>query len=502
MDVPTKVAVAAIASAALFSGALFAARRARRRFGTRLGIPFVLFAALFSLWLPMFLLRLDGRLGSFHFSRELGAATFLTAVCAALAITRQYLIARVFGQGTSSAVPRFAFQVAAIVVFLIALLLVVGVAYNKEVSTLLFGSSGVLAIVIGFAMQDLLGNLIAGITINVTKEYEVGDFLFIEGQYAEVMEVNWRSTRLRNNDGVYLDIPNSSIVKGTIINVNYGVREYAIRIPVGVDYAIPPNRVKAVLVEAMRSVPGVLAEPKAKVFLKEFGDSALQYEIKFWMNDHRRFNDITDGVRTAAWYALHRAGMSIPFPIRTVRIDRTQPRDLQPGRVAEFRELATRNQFFACLAPDELEILLGRTRFVDYGAGDFIMEKGSPGSSMFTIVRGSAAIHLDHPERAPAVARLGCGDCVGEMSLLTGEPRVATVVASEDSLLAELEKGDFAVLLERNSTLSQKFSELLAQRKMQLEALAASSQTAPESEARRNEYVQMFLRKISAFFEV
>src|SRR6185295_18845885 len=134
-----------------------------------------------------------------------------------------------------------------------------------------------------------------GIAIEVGKPFKPGDWLLVEGRRAEVIEVNWRSTRLRTNDDIYLDIPNKMIVGTTITNLTYPTRQHAIRLSVGFDYATPPNFIKDIMAKAAAAAPGVLATPAPRVFLKDFADSAVLYEIKFWLEDESKFTDIVDG---------------------------------------------------------------------------------------------------------------------------------------------------------------------------------------------------------------
>src|SRR5213075_3514979 len=138
---------------------------------------------------------------------------------------------------------------------------------------LVFGSS-VIAIILGIAGQNLLGAIIAGIQLQISRPYKVGDWLQVNERFAEVMEINWRSTRLRTNDSIYLDIPNNEMVSHAIVNLHYPTEVHAMRIRVGVEYKNPPNRVKDALVRAASTAEGVLAEPKVRVFLVDFADSA------------------------------------------------------------------------------------------------------------------------------------------------------------------------------------------------------------------------------------
>src|SRR5205823_6128077 len=167
-----------------------------------------------------------------------------------------------------------------------------------------------------------LAGIIGGISIQINRPYKVGDWLQVGERFAEVMEINWRSTRLRTNDGIYLDIPNNEMVGHTIVNLHYPTEVHAMRIRVGVEYKNRPNRVKDALFRAASSADGVLAEPKVRVFLVDFADFAVIYEIKFYMGNHSRINEINDAVRTNIWYELKRQGITIPFPIRTLHVER------------------------------------------------------------------------------------------------------------------------------------------------------------------------------------
>ena len=140
------------------------------------------------------------------------------------------------------------------------------------------------------------------------------------------MEINWRSIRLRTNDGIYLDIPNYELVRQTITNLHYPTEAHAMRIRVGVDYNVAPNRVKDALVRAAQSARNVLPEPAVRVFLVDFADHAVIYEIKFYMGNHAAINEVNDAIRTNVWYELKRQQINIPYPIRTLHLER-RPRD-------------------------------------------------------------------------------------------------------------------------------------------------------------------------------
>ena len=470
----------------------------KRRQRVELGVLYVLFCLAASFWLPHLFAKADvpWRDGIL---KHVGAVTLFLGVFVFLAFVRRYFWEGWFEKRSQVKAPKFLSQLVGLIIVALAGLFVVGVIYGQSVQGAVFGSTVVVGI-IGFAMQDLLGNIIAGIALEIGKPFKPGDWLVVEGKHAEVIEVNWRSTRLRDNDAIYIDIPNKSIVGGTIVNLTYPTREHAIRITVGFDYAVPPNFVKDCMVRATSNAPGVLPKPPPKVFLKSFADSSILYEIKFWLEDESRFNDIVDAIKTNVWYEAQRNGIRIPFPIRTVQIERTKTA-AQPAMEAA-RTSARKQPFLQLLDDSQTDRLLASARLQRFGRGERVIEQGEEGGSMFILLRGEAAVIVNGAETHTQVATLRAGDYFGEMSLLTGEPRSATVVAQTDCEMWEIGKDVLGELLEHNQALVEKLGDLLAKRRLENEGLLASAHPAAAMQEKRREYHASFVSKLKSFFEL
>ncbi len=475
-------------------------RALKRRAGVHLGVVYQLFCIVISLYVPLRFLALDYGPRPFELQRNLGAATALLATLFALALVRRYLWEIYFAQKRGIEIPKFLREVFALIVFLAALAMVLSMFYNQGVTGVLLPSTVVVGIV-GWAMQDLLGNIISGVSLQLGKPFKHGDWLLVDNTYGEVIEVNWRSTRLCTNDDIYLDVPNSQIARNTIINLSYPTKMHAMRLRLGIEYGTPPNRVKAVLAQAARSVPGVLHSPGPKVFCVDFGDSAVIYEIKYHLENHRQFNEITDGIRTNVWYALNRAKMRIPFPIRTLQIDRDARHHKAGGLPENLRALLQRQPFFKCLDATQTGQLLGSANLCRFGRGEKIIEQGGEGNSMFILAQGSASVEVERGGAAAQVATLSAGDYFGEMSLLTGEARSATVIAVSDCEVFEIEKELFAQVLQETPALLRTLSEMLAQRQMENEGALASTEKNTML-AKKEEYAAGFLTKLYSFFEL
>ncbi|PYL39912.1 MAG: hypothetical protein DMF34_02815, partial [Verrucomicrobia bacterium] len=285
-----KAALTVVVFIATFFVSLAIGRFLKRRAGVRLGVLFRLFCLTLAFYaaIAAYGLHTDWR-------NHIGAAVVLLSTAFVVALVNRYVWDFYFEQRKQTPIPHFLREVVGGIIFLIALLFVLSAGYHAEAQLkgLLVGS-GAIALILGFAGQNLFGGIIAGISIQINRPYKVGDWLQVGDRFAEVMEINWRSTRLCTNDNIYLDIPNNEIVRTTIVNLHYPSEVHAMRIRVGVDYNVPPNRVKDALARAASSANGVLANPSVKVFLVDFADHAVTYEIKFYMGNHARINEIND----------------------------------------------------------------------------------------------------------------------------------------------------------------------------------------------------------------
>src|SRR5438477_6372480 len=185
---------------------------------------------------------------------HVGAAAILLSTALVVALVNRYVWDFYFEKKRQTPIPHFLREVVGGIIFLIALLFVLSAGYHAEAQLKgVLAGSGVVAIILGFAGQNFFAGIIGGVAIQINRPYKVGDWLQVGERFAEVMEINWRSTRLRTNDGIYLDIPNNEIVRQTIVNLHYPTQVHAMRIRVGIDYKTPPNRVKDALMRATRN---------------------------------------------------------------------------------------------------------------------------------------------------------------------------------------------------------------------------------------------------------
>jgi small-conductance mechanosensitive channel/CRP-like cAMP-binding protein len=477
---------------------LLAGRWLKRRQGVQLGFTYLLLALCLAAYVPVKWLMFE-MTNRASIVRHLEAAIVILGTFVGLEVLRRFYWELWFERHYHTRAPKFLSQVVALVTVVAALLFTLKVVYFLPIGGAVLGSTVVVGI-IGFAMQDLLGNIIAGVGIEIGKPYRVGDWLIVDSKRAEVMEVNWRSTRLRDNDGVSYDVPNRHMVGTTVVNLTFPDRLHGIRVRIHFDYNAPPTSVKDALQHAALTAEGVLSTPKPAVFLVDYGEHAIIYEIRFWIEDESRYNPICDAVRTNAWYEAQRAGLKIPFPIRTVRIERPKTDNRTALEIAHTS--IRRQPFLQLLSKEHLDQLLADARLLRFGRGERIIEEGKEGRSMFILVHGTADVFVRVNDEQRHVATLKDGDYCGEMSLLTGEPRSATVKALTDCEMWELSKDTLADILAENKALVERLSEILAKRKMEVDGIIEASLAEDEKDATVNRYKRTFLERLYDFFEL
>jgi small-conductance mechanosensitive channel/CRP-like cAMP-binding protein len=350
-------------------------------------------------------------------------------------------------------------------VILVTLLSRSGVNFLGIVAT-----SAVVTAVVGLALQDTLGNLISGIALQVESTFSIGDWIRVdEKPIGRVREIRWRSTVIQTKNGDLVTIPNGLFSKGVITQFNKDGLENRRWVYFNVHLRHAPNFVIATVVDALAGAPNVSTVTPPDCIVWEFTDSFMRYAVRYRLVDYLPDDPTDSEVRKRIWYALQRQNIEIPFTSSNVYVT-TMTEERAQATAEEERtrrhDLVAQVPLFAPLSDVERQKLAASMRHATFGKGETVMRHGEPGQSLYVVRAGTVSVRLFADGMEREVATLGPGDFFGEMSLMTGEPRNATVVAATDVECYIIESPAMQQLLHDNKGLTAQIGRLLSQREM------------------------------------
>lgn len=334
-------------------------------------------------------------------------------------------------------------------------------------------TSTVLTAVIGLSLQDTLGNVMAGLTLQLDRSVHVGDWVRIGDISGRVTETRWRSTSVETRNWETLVVPNSVLVKNSFLVLGRRIGQPPLwrrSVFFNVDYRYPPNEVIAAVDEVLSasSIPHVSGEPKPQCVLMDFTESYGRYSVRYWLTDFG-LDDPTDSlVRTRVYLALKRAGIPLSIPAQALFVtENSEERDLQKTEGDQRRrvEAIGRVELFQELSEAERLRLAVGLRYSPFARGEVVTRQGADAYWLYLLTKGEATVTIrGEGDLEREVARLRAGSFFGEMSLLTGAPRSATVTAVTDLECYRLDKGVFQDVLRSAPKIAEQVAEVLARR--------------------------------------
>jgi len=389
--------------------------------------------------------------------------------------------------------------------YLLALLIIMAKVLHINLVPLL-ATSAVLSLVAGLALQETLSNFFAGVTLATERPFTPGEWVRVGQHIGQVIEMGWRAVKIEiyeEND--YLIVPNSVLAKEQVINYSRPEPINGQEVRVGVHYRNPPNQVIAALLEGVRGAPGVLLSPTPTARVLKYGDSSIEYRVRFWIADFEMSSPVEGTVLANIWYALKRHCLEIPFPIRTVHLhtvtEETERAEVARG-LAERLALLQDVDFLQPLTPEEQSQVANSLQPLLYEAGRTIVRQGDEGDSLFLVSRGRVGVWAgDGQNEGQLVATMGRGQCFGEMSLLTGARRTATVRTLDDAELLMLGKEKFRAILLANPKVAESLSQILSYRQKDSEAALARERSVT-TQLRGEDPARQLLVRIKSFLGI
>lgn len=359
--------------------------------------------------------------------------------------------------------PKILLDVGGVVLFAAAIMALTAFVYDRPVTGIV-ATGGVLVAIIGFALQAMISDVFSGIALNVERPFRIGDWIEMEsGEAGEVIEINWRATRLVTINGEAITIPNGVLAGRRFINFYAPKRPFRVHKTICLDYSAPPERAAAVLTSAIQATDGVLADPPPIVLVGECTERGVEYIMHFWLDDYPKQFPISRDVVFNALNHLNQAGLAPAYPKRDVTLYERAAREIE--RDLDVAELLHRVELFHPLDSAVLARLASDVHPLELGSGATVVGEGEGGQSMFVVVAGRLQVlNKDDDGEQRRIATLEPGSVFGEMSLLTGSPRSATVESMTPVTLLEVGKTDLERVLRADPHLADELSRIQARR--------------------------------------
>lgn len=429
---------------------------------------------------------------------KINLAKTIVLYCAVARIVFYLFIDLWLAKARKAPIPKIIRDLSLVAIFAVIALFLLYTKGNFNLASLLT-TSAVLTMVIGLAAQETLGNLFAGLALQTEKFFQMGEWISFREHVGQVVGMTWKSTLIKTLENEIIYIPNSVVSKEVIKNYSRPEPKRIVVFEVGVEYGAPPNKVRRVMLETLDQHPRVFKNPPPQVRLVNFGDFAITYQIRFWNDEFEKERQIRADLMNDLWYALRRNGITIPFPIRDVRlhhIEMEQARLLNESMVNELKEKLKKVPVVKALSEKDVNLLATRVKVEAYGNGEMIVREGDTGDSMYIIKEGLCDIMVSKAGAAGPVATLGVEDFFGEMSLLTGAARSATVVARGDALLLKIDKAAFEEVMKEHPAIAEALAEALNKRQAALaEIMGKKHDVTPSATAQ-------ILSRIRSFFKI
>lgn len=343
----------------------------------------------------------------------------------------------------------------------------------------LVASTAVITAVLAFAMQDTLGNILAGLALQLDHSVHIGDWITIDDVSGQVVQVQWRHTAVRTLFGEMVLIPNSQLMKSRVMLTGGDSVPRRLRtINFYCDFATRPEDVIAAIEYALGQADfdTIAADPAPICVVSDFAGGLITYAVRYWLTDPRAVGQTDSLVRQHIHAAFQREGWQMAAPgmelsVASRRLRETRQHKREQQGLEQRLQILRGIELFSPLTDDELHSLASRLKPIPYVAGSILARQGDVGDCLFIVASGRAAVWLETRGSRHLLADVGPGEVIGEISLMTGEARQATVTARTYVNCYVLDKAGFQETLERRPALADSFAQLLATRKQELTTL-------------------------------
>ncbi len=364
-------------------------------------------------------------------------------------------------------------------------------------------TSAVITGVVAFSMQETLGNILGGLALQVDNSVRIGDWIKIDDVRGKVVEVHWRHTAVQTNNGSLIVIPNSVLMKSKVdVYSRESKPEFRRWVNFWIEDAVPPQQVIATVQTALRQahIEHISTARPPECIVTDYREGLIQYAVRYWLTNPGHDDTTDSAVRIHFYSALQRQSMSLAHPCMDIRLNADSERRSSARLSAEMevrKKALGKVALFSSLTEEELAKLAQALRNTPFVKGDTITRQGAVAHWLYLLVGGEADVWFEaEGQERLHCATLKAGDVFGEIGLLTGAPRGATVTARTDALCYRLDKENFASILHERPELADEFAHVLSDRNQVLSAIR-SDHAEPEQVQQAN-----YVASIRRFFRL
>jgi len=399
---------------------------------------------------------------------------------------------------TGEKAPKLLQNFISLIIYMLVIAFIVGFIFNKPVTSILV-STGIFATVIGFAMKDLLADLINGISLSIERPYNIGDWIELEnGTYlGKVIDIKWRTTRLMSRNDSMIVVPNNRCGNMIIHNFSKPEQIYSNNYWISINSTLPPDLVQRQLLLGMQNVKNIVKDPAPRAYLADATSEPFKYNIRVWWvsyeysyfgRDHL-FKSVTESLakvgisQTAVEWQISKRGMHNEVEVQNVtHYDQVQKVDI----FQNFNEA-------------DINLLISNSNIRNFEPNENIVNENAEGNSLFIILSGNARVSINKDGKDIKLGLVSTGDTFGEFSLLTGDRRSATVKAINHLECMEISKEALKSILEKDPELIDELASIMAKRQESNKEIDEQHKKLSTKEIFEY-YKSEFNKKIKAFF--
>ena len=397
-----------------------------------------------------------------------------------------------------------------VVLYLAITTCIVGFVFDRSVAGFL-AALGAAGVVLGFALRDLLADVFTGLAINIDRTFVIGDWIHInEGvsgtTIGQINEIGWRCTSLTTEEKTNVLVPNGLLGRERMINITRPLESTRFEKAVSVEYSVSPRRVKRVLLASLKALqdePGFDADKEPVVIIQDTSSLGIELLLRFWILPWHPISPTTalDKVLESAISHLHTAGIALAYPKTDVYTARMPARQFDSHNQEDLVALLANTDLFKPLEKSDLERIVQTMQRRHLATGTTIFRQGDKGKSLFILIEGLLNVVVSKDDRTQRVARIHPGECFGEMSLLTGDRRSATIQASTESIVYEVGKKPVSQIMAERPTLMEILSQVLAERQVSTELVLSDADLERKNEEIKSFASQLVVR-MRSFLEI